>query len=156
MRLVVKIEIFVSHFFPFCYLHSDEGDAMKYPYCHTFDFMIGFLFYNLPTVDDSDSKELSLSTLALLTLMQQSNILELNRQAYNITYAAAMYETDLYEGFQAPEWRSKAYDFCTLREFGACSILLFNSFDSNSHSVSNFNFQLKLGACRDSFTSSEW
>jgi hypothetical protein len=136
--------------------HSEEGDAMKYPYCHTFDFMIGFLFYNLPSANDDDSEQLSLSTVALLTLMQKSNILDLNRQAYNISYAAAMYDTELYEEFQTPQWRSKAYDFCTLREFGACSLILFNAFDSNSHSVSDFNYQLRLGACRDSFTSTNW
>jgi hypothetical protein len=129
---------------------------MKYPYCHTFDFMIGFLFYNLPSVNDDDSNQLSLSTVALLTLMQKSNILDLNRQAYNISYAAAMYDTDLYEEFQTPQWRSKAYDFCTLRDFGSCSLILFNAFDSNSHSVSDYNFQLLLGACRDSFTTSNW
>jgi hypothetical protein len=134
----------------------DQGDAKIYEYCHTFDFMIGFIFYNLPSENDKEAGELSLSTIALLTLMQQSDILELNRQAYNISYAASMYDTDLYEKFQSPEWRADIYKFCTLKDFGSCSLILFNAFDENSHSVSDFNYQLRLGACRDTFTSKNW
>lgn len=121
--------------------------------------MLGFLFYNLPSTNDEDdenSTKLPLSALALLTLMTQTNLLDLNERAYNISYAASMYDTELYETFQQPSWRKKAYEFCTLDQFGACSLLLFNAFDSNSHSVSDYNYQLRFGACRDSFTSNNW
>lgn len=111
---------------------SANGDAINYQYCHTFDFMLGFLFYNLPTEDDDDGDDgsrLPLSVLALLTLMTKTNLLELNERAYNISYAASMYDTELYDGFQLPSWRKNAFEFCTLDQFGACSLLLFNAFD---------------------------
>jgi hypothetical protein len=67
-----------------------------------------------------------------------------------------MYDTELYYDFQNPTWRRKAFEFCTLSTYGPCSLLLFNSFDSTTHSVSDYNYQLRFGACRDTFTSRNW
>ena len=118
--------------------------------------MVGFLYYNLPGGGESSTDELSKNWVALLQLMIVSDTSLLNDQAYNITYAAVMYDEEISEFFQTPEWREKAYAFCTLEGVGSCSILVYNAFDSVTQTVSPYNYQLVNGACRDSFSNKNW
>lgn len=56
----------------------------------------------------------------------------------------------------SPAYREAMYAFCYDEEFGPCSIVTFNSIDESQQStdwvVSDNFFQLTLGACSDSFS----
>lgn len=137
---------------------SLEGDHIRFPYCNDMDFMIGMVFYNLPSGsgDDAPGSNLPKSALALFELMVTTNNVLLNMFAYNISYAASMYDTPESATYGTPEWRERAFRFCTLETFGACSILLFNTYDDVSHAVTEYNYDMSSGACRDTFTSNSW
>jgi hypothetical protein len=136
---------------------SEDGDHIRYEYCNTFDFMIGMLFYNIPDSDsDGPLSSFPKSAFALFELMVTTNNVALNRMAYNISYAASMYDSDNAPAYNTPEWLENAFCFCTLPDFGACSILIFNTYDAKSHAVTEYNYELARGACRDTFTTDYW
>mmetsp|Transcript_696 Transcript_696/g.1141 ORF Transcript_696/g.1141 Transcript_696/m.1141 type:complete len:507 (-) Transcript_696:1041-2561(-) len=125
---------FLNHFgtdngFPEpCECPADSKKAGKISsYCHNFDFMLGLLFYNLPTGadydDDNDLPQLPLAALALLELMMTTNNIMLNKMAYNASWAASMFNTEEYTKVVTPEWRQDAFRFCLYLPSSAVSVL---------------------------------
>ncbi len=59
----------------------------------------------------------------------------------------------------SPEQREAMYSFCYNEKYGPCSLVTFNSIDDSSDStdwvLSDNFYQLQLGACADSFSTTE-
>jgi len=122
-------------------------------YCNVFDFMVGVIFYNINDTYTSPDNKIHPNAWATMNLAYRySDPKELNRRAFNASYAATMYGE-----YTDPKWRETAYEFCHSEEFNtSCSILLFNAYDDVSFTASEFYYQVKLGACNDSFTVGTW
>jgi hypothetical protein len=117
--------------------------------------MVGAIFYNSESAFFADEAVpfLNASDIAQLRLLEKYSIEDITRLAYNISYAAIGYGE-----FLDPVWRAEAYEFCTLDGVGACSVLMFNPYDREINSVSEFYYQVPFPACQDSFmvTDASW
>ncbi|CAE7537794.1 unnamed protein product, partial [Symbiodinium microadriaticum] len=120
------------------------------PYCNTFDFMLGFLYYPYST-DDTVSAQQSLERL--IKLLKTRHFEETNAMAYNASWASVSIVPD--PVMFTEEWRKHAYDFC-LVDGVYCNIAMFNTYDYENHFVSDYYFNIENGACRDSFTIDKW
>ena len=120
-------------------------------YCNVFDFMIGLVFYDIPDTDDIANT--TASTFASLELaLRYNDASDMNRLAYNASYAAAMFDE-----YNDPEWRARAYEFCFSETFNvSCSLLFFNTYDDIAVTATEFYYQVQSGACNDSFTVGNW
>jgi hypothetical protein len=69
----------------------------------------------------------------------------------NYAYAASF--NDLF----GLSFKSSYFDWCNL-SYGSCSILTFDFYDNETHSVSEYHYQVPRIACADSFTigDEEW
>ncbi|CAE7691809.1 unnamed protein product, partial [Symbiodinium microadriaticum] len=130
-----------------CDCSRGDGDN---PDCNVFDNMVSFLFYNQPDFDVvGDSQFTNLH--GILLLAASDSMFNLNRKAFNISFAAAQYGI-----WTDPDWRSQAYRFCTFPGLGSCSIVMFNPYDEISNTVSKYYYQVPGAACSDSFTTEQW
>jgi hypothetical protein len=132
-----------------CYvsLNSSLGFGLV-EYCNVFDFMIGLVFYNIPS-DTPGAFNRTANMMASLELaFKYDDPKELSRKAYNASYAAAMYDE-----YTDPVWRKEAFSFCYSELYNAtCSLILFNTYDDIAMTTSEYYYQVKEGACNDSFT----
>ena len=128
---------------------SKPEDGTDDSYCQVFDFMVGAIFYNGPSALFSDEPVsfTNASDVAVMRLLNKHTIEDITRMSFNISFAAIDYGR-----FVDPVWRENAYDFCTLDDIGACSILIFNPFGRESNSVSEYYYQVPFPACRDTFS----
>jgi hypothetical protein len=94
--------------------------------------MIGVIFYDAPTA------------VPLLELLYAYGIDAIVDLSYNITVDAVV------QKLYTPEERREAYQFCNI-SFGPCSVVMFNTFDEKTHSVSDYHYQVRKPACEDTF-----
>mmetsp|Transcript_32611 Transcript_32611/g.60933 ORF Transcript_32611/g.60933 Transcript_32611/m.60933 type:complete len:833 (+) Transcript_32611:136-2634(+) len=124
--------------------------------CHNLDLMVSVLFYNLPPYDtdivnNSQPQAANNSLYALLTLLESDTYRNINRNAYNISFAACRFNQ-----WTDPVWRNTSYEFCNLAEYGTCSMIMYNPYDRRSRTVSPFYYQVPSIACADSFMTPNW
>ena len=112
---------------------ADAADAAADSYCQVFDFVIGVIFYDTN------------STLPLFELISTHGVDRINHLSYNISVDGA--DQTMFH----PDTRKEAYEFCDL-SFGPCNVIMFNTFDDKTHSVSDFHYQVFHPACEDTFT----
>jgi hypothetical protein len=123
------------------------------PYCHTFDFMIGVLYYPF-NLTEGKTAELR-SFVLLQKLIDKRPFSVTNQMAYNASYASVtdkLWTTPL---FFEEEWREEAYDFCLI-DGVYCDIAMFNSYDFDNSFLSSYYYNLPRGSCADSFTAANW
>ena len=111
------------------------------------------LFYNLPPydVDSLEPQPVNNSLFAVLALLESDHYHNINRGAYNISFASSRFGQ-----WTDPVWRQSSYAFCTLSEYGACSTIMYNPYDRRSRTVSPYYYQVPQIACVDSFTILDW
>lgn len=85
------------------------------------------------------------STLPLFELISTHGVDHINHLSYNISVDGA--DQTMFH----PDTRRDAYEFCDL-SFGPCNVIMFNTFDDKTHSVSDFHYQVLHPACEDTFT----
>ena len=123
------------------------------PYCNTFDFMIGVLYYPFNITDGPEAAGRSFERLK--KLIDTRPFFETNHMAYNASYASVtenLWSTPL---FLDKEWRKTAYEFCKI-DGQYCDIAMFNSYDYDNSFISSFYYNLPRGSCSDTFTTSHW
>lgn len=135
--------------------HSTNGDKENRE-CHNLDLMVSVLFYNLPPYDEelvnsTQPQATNNSLYAVLALLESDSYKNINKNAYNISYAGCRFNQ-----WTDPVWRRNAYDFCNMSEYGTCSMIMYNPYDRRSRSVSPFYYQVPEIACTDSFTTPYW
>ena len=132
---------------------SSESGLGFSEYCSIFDLMVGVIFYYADPSLGAEAS-LSLSMLALLELMSIRPYVETNRLSYNASYAACMY--DVTDAYYNASFRKAAYEFCNFMDYANCTLMNFNTYDSQSQMVSEFYYQVRNGSCTDSFTTPHW
>ena len=115
--------------------------------------MVGVIFYYADPKLGAEVS-LSLSMLALLELFSVRPYAETNRLSYNASYAACMY--DVTDAYYNASFRQPAYEFCNFMDYANCTLMNFNTYDSQSQMVSEFYYQVRNGSCRDTFTTPHW
>ena len=131
---------------------SDGSENMD-PYCHTFDFMIGVLYYPFNITEGTAAELRSFSQLRKLIDTRSFSIT--NQMAYNASHASVtenLWDTPL---FFEQEWRESAYDFCLI-DGQYCDVAMFNSYDFDNSFLSSYYYNLPRGSCSDSFTAENW
>jgi hypothetical protein len=133
-------------------VRSANGDVDNRE-CHNLDLMVSVLFFNLPPYDfeSPDPQPANNSLYAVLTLLESDSYANINRNAYNISYAGCRFNQ-----WTDPVWRQTSYDFCNLTDFGSCSMIMYNPYDRRSRTVSPFYYQVPNIACTDSFNIAKW
>jgi hypothetical protein len=123
-----------------------------YSNCNVFRLLSGFMFWPV-----SDPYE-----VFALALKYQLNFTAINEAVFNASYISSYwgdesaYRTDL----QSAASRSAAFDFCKLssnsNSSSSCSLVTFSMFDAYEYSwaISSYYFQLRTGACQDTFSTS--
>ena len=140
--------------------------SITYSLCHPcsfsagniFNFLTGFLFYPSPDFDP-------VAILTLLFKYHSTDYVQSLGRTLNEFAFAPMFTAGIYGQISpnrsiisSPAAREEMYAFCYNEQFGPCSIVTFNSIDESQQStdwiVSDNFFQLTLGACSDSFSTS--
>lgn len=119
--------------------------------CNDFRLLIGLISY--PYEPTSNPNELITHLTDLIDLVSGfSNYSEFNRAAYNASYyqANSFFSESEINQEQSKKPRQEDYDFCFLPEKNlSCSIFTFFEMDLLSYTVSEEQFQLQDGSCRD-------
>lgn len=124
-----------------------------------FNFLTGFLFYPTAAFNPDAVLELLFKYSPNSTdPLHRSLGRTLNELAFAPMFTAGMYGqmSPNRTVLNAPANREAMYEFCYNKRFGPCSMVTFNSIDESQQStdwiVSDNFFQLTIGACTDSFS----
>jgi hypothetical protein len=115
------------YLFTICSSSDGAMDMSQYSPCQEFDLMFGMIFYN---VEDSLS--------AILDFLYETDMLSLNRLAYNISVDSVIAGNVFADDAE----RAAAYSFCNV-SFGPCSVLVFDNFDGAFRDVSPYNYRVR-------------
>lgn len=117
---------------------------------NVFNFLTGFIFY--PVIMEPNP------LLDLVFRYPNETGKTINKLAFTAMFTAGMWgqESLNRSQFDSPAQREEMYAFCHNAKYGPCSIVTFTSVDESSTAtdwvVSTSYYQLKTGACSDSFS----
>lgn len=164
---------YVYPFFQHMGISSEEGNnpyepapcncstsSGKVPYCDDFDFVIGFVFFEVARDD------IMLNWQYLLDMAYRNNMATLNDFIYHAAFAAqrtggvalkyppvpsegvepAAVNASLYK-LQSRAWREETYSFCQQN----CTVFSFRLFDDFNRFVNGDSYNLAHGGCSDTF-----
>ena len=123
------------------------------PACDYFNFMSGFMFFDLP-LSLTDSFKLWIDIT-----IRNGNLRKLNFNAYNASWAAvaSTYEPNVDPIIYDHAWRRSSYQFCNHGTYGSCSVYIVNSYGDSvfDKAMTPYMFLIPNGACSAQFTVSQ-
>ncbi len=138
-------------------VYCDCATTGKSSECQEFNLLAGLMFYPAPPDSASTTTKELLQGTGVFNLVRlvtkHSSYTELNRQAYNASFAAAAPAYGQEASYMTTSsWRKGAFKFCQLSASSICSLLVFNSLDGISKKVSVFKYQIANGSCFNSIS----
>ena len=123
------------------------------PACDYFNFMSGFMFFDVP-MSLTDAIKLWIDIT-----IQNGNLKRLNFNAYNASWAAvaSTYEPNVDPIIYDHQWRRSSYEFCHHNLYGTCSIYIVNSYGNQvfDKAITPYMFIIPNGACSAQFVVSD-
>jgi hypothetical protein len=113
--------------------------------CNVFAFLAGLLYYNNP------------NPAALFSLFVRNGFQRLHDASFEPLFVASAFgRSSPYQAYFDSAYMQKIYDFCASPSYGYCSFITFSLWDENdyNYAVNEYYYQLPLGACRDTLSTS--
>jgi hypothetical protein len=121
--------------------------------CNAFNLLSGLVYFPL-TISSSNILELltnQIPELFEVLLLYDGDYSAFNNASYEASWTlAADIFGEQYPTYTTSSWYSNIFDFCKLSAVSTCSMLVFNSQNFLSQSVSDYKFQLINGSCANS------
>lgn len=123
-----------------CSTLTDEDKADEDHPCNDFVFFLGMLYFD------------SLDPTPIANLVASISYDEILYRSFYALYLGSNFGQ--FSPYNLSPYRDGIYDFCTSDEYGACRYIWFSLFDTNKDdwSVTPYRYQLKTGACQDTFS----
>ena len=143
-----------------CNCSQIETDSNLRQNCDMFDFLSGYLFYNIYDPSASAQDNLGNQLWAFVTALDKyPSYADFNNALLAALQLTSVFISGVVDYNLVPQYVIE-YVLSPCFVFGeyGCSLIMFQSYDYINNQVSEFHYQLYYGSCRDSFSihSDKW